>query len=105
MRKTYAYNSIIFGLGLGIIVGIKAGTAIGIVVGIVVTVAGFFIIKAIENVLYKGADVATQAVKKAIDNKKQEIKTAEAESKTCQNCGSKQNKYAAFCRNCGSKLD
>ena len=104
MRKTYAYNSIIIGVLLGMLVGIKAGTALGIVVGIVVTVAGFFIIKAIENVLYKGADAATQAIKKTIDNKKQEIKTAEAEMKTCPNCESKQNSDAAFCRNCGTKL-
>ncbi len=104
MRKTYAYNSIIIGVLLGLLVGIKAGTALGIIVGIAVSVVGFFIIRAIENVLYKGADAATKAVKNAIDNKKQEIKAAEAESKTCPNCGSKQNADVAFCRNCGTKL-
>ena len=105
MRKTYAYNSIIIGVLLGMLVGIKAGTVLGIIVGIAVSVVGFFIIRAIENVLYKGADAAEQAIKTAIKNKKEEKAQIEAEMKTCPNCGSKQNKDAAFCRNCGSKLD
>ena len=102
MRKTYAYNSIIIGVLLGMLVGIKAGTALGIVVGIVVTVVGFFIIKAIENVINKGVDAAASSIKTAIDNKKAQ---AEAEIKICPNCGSKQSKDATFCRSCGSKLN
>ena len=105
MRKTYAYNSIIIGVLLGMLVGIKAGTVLGIIVGIAVSVVGFFIIRAIENVLYKGADAAEKAIKTAIKNKKDEKVQAEAEMKICPNCGSKQSKDATFCRSCGPKLN
>ena len=110
-RYTYAYNSFIFGFLFGFLGYAKWGAAAGIIIGIVVTVAGFFIIKAIENVLYKGGEAASQAIKTAIDNKKAE-KTqnaqntaASTEGKICPQCGAKQNADSAFCRNCGTKLN
>lgn len=105
MRKTYAYNSIVFGVLLGLLVGSKAGSVLGIIAGIIVTVVGFFIIQAFENVLDKGFDATEKAIKTIIKNKKDEKAQVEIEMKSCPNCGSKQNKDAEFCRNCGSKLD
>ena len=73
MRKTYAYNSIIIGFLVGMIVGIKAGTVPGILVGIVVAVVGFFLIRALERLLYRGEEAAIDAIKRSIKEKKRKL--------------------------------
>ena len=72
MRKTYAYNSIIIGFLVGLLFVVKGQTALGIILGIVISVVGFFIIKGIENALYKGANAAGQAVVNAVKKRANE---------------------------------
>lgn len=101
MRKTYAYNSVIIGVLVGMLFVVKGNVALGIILGIVITVGGFLLIRAIENALYKGADAAGQAVVNAI-NKKKEQKLAN--NNLCPKCGAQITNEDAFCENCGEKL-
>ncbi len=70
MRKTYAYNSIIFGLLFGIGVTVKAGIVLGIIVALVVSVVGFFIIRALENAISDGIQKGADAISNAMYDKK-----------------------------------
>ena len=68
MRKTYAYN----GITLGIIFGIAAWAAtsngaVGIAVAIGGSIVCFLVIRAIENAIYKGADKASEAITRKLD--------------------------------------
>ena len=66
MRKTYAYNSIIFGALLGMLVYVSADSiALGIVTCVAVSVVGFIIIRLIENAINKGVDKAVDSVSNA----------------------------------------
>lgn len=71
MRKTYAHNSIILGVLLGIIVGAKFGTVLGVIAAIVVSVAGWFLIRMLENAIDKGVDAAGKAIKGAVDRRRE----------------------------------
>lgn len=77
MRKTYAYNSIIIGFLIGILVWASAESAIlGILAGLGVSVVGFFIIRMFENALEKGVDKVSEKVAEAY-HRRQERKTME----------------------------
>lgn len=66
MRRTYAYNSIVFGFLLGTIVWLSANSPVlGILVGIAVSVVGFIVIRLIENAIDKGVDKAADSISKA----------------------------------------
>ena len=68
MRKTYAYNGITIGILLGI--GAWASTsnaAVGIGVTIGASILGFIIIRAIENAIYKGTEMAGEAISRKLD--------------------------------------
>lgn len=66
MRKTYAYNSIIIGVLLGLLAYLKTeNLVLGILACVAVSVVGFVIIKAIENAIGKGVDAAADAAAKA----------------------------------------
>ena len=101
MRKTYAYNSIIFGVLIGMLFVVKGQTALGIILGIVITVGGFILIRAIENALYKGANAAGQAVVNAVKKKKEQKAPMQ---NICPQCGTAITDEDAFCENCGNKL-
>ena len=65
MRKTYAYNSIIIGVLLGLLVYVSTENVIlAIATCLAASVVGFIIIRLIENALYKGVDKAADAVSK-----------------------------------------
>ena len=70
MRTTYAYNSIIFGILLGLLAALQYGTVLGVVVFIVVSVGGFFIIRMFENAVDKGVDAAGKAIKNTYNKHK-----------------------------------
>lgn len=72
MRGTYAYNSIIFGLLLGLWAMVKAGIVIGIIVAIAVSVVGFFIIRTFENAIFDGVERGVDAVSNAMRDRKKE---------------------------------
>lgn len=73
MRVTYAYNSIIFGVLLGVLVYAATKSIIlGVVVGIAVTVVGFIIIRAIENALYKAANKTYDRISEAHQRRKEQ---------------------------------
>lgn len=101
MRKTYAYNSIIFGVLIGILFVVKGQTALGIILGIVITVGGFILIRAIENALYKGANAAGQAVVNAVNKKKEQTRV---KNNICPKCGAAIDDETVFCQNCGEKI-
>ena len=72
MRKTYAYNSIIFGIALGIAAYAATENAgLGILAGIIVTIVGFVIIRFLENALYAGADKVADKLTEAYHNHKE----------------------------------
>lgn len=73
MRKTYAYNSIIFGVLLGILVYCTTESiALTILTGIGVSVVGFFLIRMLEKALYKGADKAAEKITEAYHRRKEQ---------------------------------
>lgn len=80
MRKTYAYNSIIVGALVGVIVyaSTDGSVALALLATIAVSVVGFIIIKAIENVIAKGYEAASDAtvkfIQKKLDSKSEEDK-------------------------------
>ena len=79
-RKTYAYNSVIIGLLFGLWAGAKFDSlAAAIAAFAVVTVIGFVLIRALENVLYSGAEKLTDAAVSAIERKVEEKKKASRE--------------------------
>ena len=113
MRKTYAYNSIIFGVLLAILVAAKTDNMVAAVLtGIAVTVVGFIAIRFLENMLYKGASKATDAAVKAtksavgaVASKLDEHKAQKAaQTVYCPNCGAQLPAGSQFCAKCGTRL-
>ena len=73
MRKTYAYNSIIFGVLLGLLA--RASTknvVLGVLACVGVSVVGFVIIRIIEKAIGKGVDAAADAAAKAYRKHKEQ---------------------------------
>ena len=59
MRKTYAYNSVIIGSLLGILIWAETESIVlGVLAAIAVTIIGFIVIRLLENILSAGADKA-----------------------------------------------
>lgn len=57
MRKTYAYNSIIIGFLVGMLVGVSSDSVVlAVLAGLGVAVVGFIVIRLIENAINAGAD-------------------------------------------------
>ncbi|MBR3460132.1 MAG: hypothetical protein IKH21_04970 [Clostridia bacterium] len=79
MRKTYAYNSIIIGFLVGLLVyastsqkmGSTTPILLGILAWIAVSIVGFIIIRAIEKAIGAGIDKAADAAAKAYQERKQ----------------------------------
>ena len=70
MRKTYAYNSIIIGVLLAVVVlASTENTVLAVITLLGVSILGFVIIRALENAMYKGADKAAEAIKRKIDKR------------------------------------
>ncbi len=73
MRKTYAYNSIIFGFLLGLLVGVTTESVIlGILAGLGVSVVGFIVIRLIENAIHKGVEKATDKISETYRRRKEQ---------------------------------
>lgn len=61
MRKTYAYNSILIGFLVGLLVGVSSNSAVlAVLAGLGVAVVGFIVIRVIENAINAGADKLTE---------------------------------------------
>ena len=72
MKKTYAYNSIILGMLVGLLVWVSADNIVlGILACIGVSVVGFIIIRFIEKAIGKGVDAAVGAAQRAYQNHKE----------------------------------
>lgn len=68
MRKTYAYNGITIGIILGIAAwAVSSNLVVGVIAAIVASVVCFLIIRGIENLLYKGAEKAGEAINRKLD--------------------------------------
>lgn len=68
MRKTYAYNGIIFGVMLGILAGAATeNEVIGVIAAIVGSVVCFLIIRGLENLVNKGINKAGETITKKLD--------------------------------------
>ena len=66
-RKTFAYNSIIIGALLGMLVwAYTENTALGIAAAVVISVAGFFAIRGLEHALDIGSQAAADALARKI---------------------------------------
>ena len=66
MKKTYAYNSVIIGVVLGILVwATTENMVLGILACFAVSVVGFIAIRFLENLVSKGAEKAYDTAKKA----------------------------------------
>lgn len=73
MRKTYAYNSIIFGFLLGLLVGVTSESVIlGILAGLGVSVVGFIVIRLIENAIHKGVEKAADKISETYRRRKEQ---------------------------------
>ena len=57
MRRTYSYNAIWIGAFAGAAIWLTKSPVLGVIAGLVIAVGGFFIIRAIESMLYKATDV------------------------------------------------
>ena len=66
MRKTYAYNSIIIGMLVGLLAWASTkNVVLGVLACVGVSIVGFVIIRLIEKAIGKGVDAAADAVAKA----------------------------------------
>ena len=66
MKRTYAYNSIIIGILVGLLVGVSTeNIVLGVLALVGVSIVGFVVIKVIENAIgaavNKGVDAAATA--------------------------------------------
>ena len=78
MRKTYAYNSIVIGVLVGIIVFLSTGSVVlTALAALGISVVGFIMIRGLEKLLEKGVDKATEKIGKAHERRK-EAKAAAA---------------------------
>ena len=72
MRKTYAHNSIIIGVLVGLLVWVSTeNVALGILACVGVSIVGFVIIRFIEKAIGKGVDTAVDAATKAYKKRKE----------------------------------
>ena len=79
MRKTYAYNSIIIGFLVGLLVGVSSDSAVlAVLAGLGVAIVGFIVIRVIENAINAGVDKAADKVKEAYSKHKQKTMPASA---------------------------
>ena len=70
MRRTYAYNSIYFGLLFGAAIGaVTNSVVLGIVSGIIITVIFFMLIRAMENAISKKTDKFVSSITRKLDEK------------------------------------
>jgi len=89
MRKTYAYNSIIIGFLVGMLVGVSSDSVVlAVLAGLGVAIVGFIVIRVIENAIDAGVNKAADKVKDAYSKHKQ--KTMPASTVTTQMPGSTQ---------------
>ena len=73
MRKTYAYNSIVIGVLVGLLAWVSTDNMIlGILACIGVSIVGFVVIRLIENAIGKGVDAAANAASKAIQRRREQ---------------------------------
>ena len=71
MRKTYAYNSIIIGVLVGLLAWASTESVVlGVLACVGVSIVGFVIIRLIEQAVSKGVDAAADAASKAYRNHK-----------------------------------
>ena len=71
MKRTYAYNGIYFGMLAGLGVGIATNNLVlGIIVLVAVSIIAFVIIRALENLIDKGADKAYDKISEAVNRRK-----------------------------------
>ena len=75
MRKTYAYNSIIIGVLVGLLVGVSTENIVLAILALLgISIVGFVVIRFLEKLLWKalnkGVDAATDAAGKAYRNYK-----------------------------------
>ena len=75
MRKTYAYNSIIIGVLVGILAYTSTESAIlGIGACLGVSIVGFIVIRLLENAISRGVDHADDRAAEAWENHKNKKK-------------------------------
>ena len=73
MRKTYAYNSIIIGVLVGILAWASTeNVVLGILACVGVSIVGFIIIRIIEKAIGKGVDAAANAAANAYRKHKEQ---------------------------------
>lgn len=73
MRKTYAYNSIIIGVLVGLLAWVSTeNVVLGILACVGVSIVGFVIIRIIEKAIGKGVDAAVDAAEKAYRKHKEQ---------------------------------
>lgn len=79
MRKTYAYNSILIGFLVGLLVGVSSDSVVlAVLAGLGVAIVGFIVIRVIENAINAGVDKAADKVKEAYSKHKQKTMPASA---------------------------
>ena len=79
MRKTYAYNSILIGFLVGMLVGVSTDSVVlAVLAGLGVAIVGFIVIRVIENAINAGVDKAADKVKEAYGKHKQKTMPASA---------------------------
>lgn len=79
MRKTYAYNSIIIGFLVGLLVGASSDSVVlAVLAGLGVAIVGFIVIRVIENAIDAGVNKAADKVKDAYSKHKQKTMPASA---------------------------
>lgn len=73
MRKTYAYNSIIIGVLVGLLAWASTESVVlGVLACVGVSIVGFVIIRLIEQAVSKGVDAAADAAAKAYRKHKEQ---------------------------------
>ena len=127
MRRTYAYNSIYFGLLFGAAIGaVTKSVVLGIVSGIIITVIFFMLIRAMENAISKKTDKFVSSITRKLDEKhlknvqtqqvvsnvqtQQAVNNVQSQQpvndvKTQQSAITKVIDCEWVCQKCGTKLD
>ncbi len=131
MRRTYAYNSILFGILIGMLVGVSTdNAALAVLAGLGVSIVGFIAIRLIENALCAGVDMAVDKMTGAHQRRKAQQnpiphpqpnvtrmpvrtvppvqpvrQTQPGEPMTrCPFCGASIRRSASFCKYCGGAV-
>ena len=77
MNKTYAYNSIIIGVLVGLLVGVKTDSIpLAILACLGVSIVGFIIIRMFEKAVDKGIDKASDKITEMHQRRKDERSAA-----------------------------